>query len=128
MEALQLEAAAHESFRDKRFFDLCRARNIAIVFEDSHDYPCIEATTADFTYARLQGAPGSDHYEPSDLELWAKRVDAQSSGKPVPGAKLIAKAADKPRDVFALFVSTDKEHAPQNAQNVMKRLGISPST
>ena len=44
----------HESFRDERFFDLCRARNIAIVFEDSDDYPCIEADTADFTYARLQ--------------------------------------------------------------------------
>src|SRR6476619_1433040 len=44
----------HESFRDDKFFDLCRARNIAIVFEDSDDYPCIEADTADFTYARLQ--------------------------------------------------------------------------
>src|SRR5881628_1080459 len=44
----------HESFRDERFFDLCRARNIAIVFEDSDDYPCIDATTADFAYARLQ--------------------------------------------------------------------------
>jgi uncharacterized protein YecE (DUF72 family) len=44
----------HESFRDERFFDLCKARNIAIVFEDSDDYPLIEADTADFSYARLQ--------------------------------------------------------------------------
>ena len=44
----------HASFRDDKFFDLCRARNIAIVFEDSDDYPLIEADTADFTYARLQ--------------------------------------------------------------------------
>ena len=44
----------HESFRDERFFDLCRARNVAIVFEDSDDYPLIEADTADFSYARLQ--------------------------------------------------------------------------
>jgi uncharacterized protein YecE (DUF72 family) len=44
----------HESFHDERFFELCRARNIAIVFEDSDQYPCIEADTADFSYARLQ--------------------------------------------------------------------------
>jgi uncharacterized protein YecE (DUF72 family) len=44
----------HESFRDDKFFDLCKARNIAIVHEDSDDYPLIEADTADFTYARLQ--------------------------------------------------------------------------
>lgn len=44
----------HESFRDEHFFDLCRARNVAIVFEDSDDYPLIEADTADFSYARLQ--------------------------------------------------------------------------
>ena len=44
----------HESFKDDKFFELCRARNIAIVFEDSDDYPLIEADTADFSYARLQ--------------------------------------------------------------------------
>jgi uncharacterized protein YecE (DUF72 family) len=44
----------HKSFRDERFFDLCKARNIAIVFEDSDDYPLIEADTADFSDARLQ--------------------------------------------------------------------------
>ena len=43
-----------ESFRDDKFFALCRERNIAIVFEDADDYPLIEAETADFTYARLQ--------------------------------------------------------------------------
>ena len=44
----------HESFRDEHFFDLCRGRNVAIVFEESDDYPLIEADTADFSYARLQ--------------------------------------------------------------------------
>jgi uncharacterized protein YecE (DUF72 family) len=44
----------HESFRDEHFFELCRARNIAVVLEDSDDYPTIEADTADFAYARLQ--------------------------------------------------------------------------
>ena len=44
----------HESFNDEKFFELCRARNIAVVFEDSDEYPCIEVDTADFAYARLQ--------------------------------------------------------------------------
>jgi uncharacterized protein YecE (DUF72 family) len=44
----------HESFNDEKLFELCRARNIAVVFEDSDEYPRIEADTADFTYARLQ--------------------------------------------------------------------------
>ena len=43
-----------ESFADDKFFKLCRDRNIAVVFEDSDEYPLIDAETADFTYARLQ--------------------------------------------------------------------------
>jgi uncharacterized protein YecE (DUF72 family) len=45
----------HDSFSDERFFELCRTRNIAVVLEDSDEYPCIDADTADFAYARLQG-------------------------------------------------------------------------
>ena len=44
----------HGSFSDDKFFELCRARNIAVVLDDSDDYPTIEADTADFAYARLQ--------------------------------------------------------------------------
>jgi uncharacterized protein YecE (DUF72 family) len=44
----------NESFNDEKFFELCRARNIAVVLEDSDEYPCIEAETAEFSYARLQ--------------------------------------------------------------------------
>ena len=44
----------HNSFDDERFFELCRSRNVAIVLEDSDDYPTIEADTADFTYSRFQ--------------------------------------------------------------------------
>jgi uncharacterized protein YecE (DUF72 family) len=44
----------NETFNDEKFFELCRARNIAVFFDDSDEYPCIEAETADFSYARLQ--------------------------------------------------------------------------
>jgi uncharacterized protein YecE (DUF72 family) len=66
----------HESFRDGRFFDLCKARNIAIVFEDSDDYPCIEADTADFTYARLQRMSEDvpTGYEATSLDAFAARA------------------------------------------------------
>ena len=90
----------HESFRDERFFDLCRARNIAIVFEDSHDYPCIEATTADFTYARLQRMNEDivTGYDAAALEdfadrarKWRKRGDSYIFM--INGAKVRAPAA-----------------------------------
>src|SRR5206468_533495 len=57
LEGIELRHAIeprHDSFDDERFFDLCRRRNIAIVFEDSDDYPTIDADTANFAYARLQ--------------------------------------------------------------------------
>jgi uncharacterized protein YecE (DUF72 family) len=44
----------HESFRDDAFFDLCRDHNVAIVFGDDDEFPCIDADTASFAYARLQ--------------------------------------------------------------------------
>ena len=44
----------HESFRDEEFFDLCRDHNVAIVFGDDDEFPCVDADTADFRYARLQ--------------------------------------------------------------------------
>ena len=44
----------HESFRDEKFFGLCRDHNVAVVLEDSDEYPTIDADTADFRYARFQ--------------------------------------------------------------------------
>jgi uncharacterized protein YecE (DUF72 family) len=44
----------HESFRDEAFFALCRDHNVAVVFGDDDEFPCIDAATASFAYARLQ--------------------------------------------------------------------------
>ena len=90
----------HESFRDDKFFDLCRARNIAVVFEDSDEYPLIEADTADFAYARLQRM--SEHvesgYDDTALDGFANRArDWLSRGDAyifmINGAKVRAPAA-----------------------------------
>lgn len=91
----------NESFRDPKFLELCRARNIAVVFEDSDEYPCIEADTADFTYARLQRMREevSTGYESKTLDAFAKRArTAQAAGQDayifmINGAKVRAPAA-----------------------------------
>src|SRR3546814_15811479 len=43
-----------ESFRDPAFVEMVRERNMAIVYAESDEFPCIDEQTADFTYARLQ--------------------------------------------------------------------------
>lgn len=99
----------NESFRDERFFDLCKARNIAIVYEDSHDYPLIEAETADFTYARLQrmNEDVTAGYDETALDGFAERVRAWR-GK---------------GDVYVFMINGAKIRAPAAALALQERLG-----
>jgi uncharacterized protein YecE (DUF72 family) len=91
----------HESFHDERFFDLCRARNIAVVLDDSPDYPAIEAHTADFTYARLQRMSEdiATGYDSRALTVFAEGArQCRQSGRDayiflINGAKIRAPAA-----------------------------------
>ncbi|MBN9310417.1 DUF72 domain-containing protein [Devosia sp.] len=116
----------HKSFADPRFIAQLRAHNVALVVADTADWPYADQT-ADFAYARLQGAPGSESYSPGERDLRAQWLRAWSEGRPADGAPLVAPAGPVPgdRDVFAFFVSTDKEHAPHNARAVMAALGLS---
>ena len=53
----------HESFRDEAFFNLCREHDVAVVFGDDDEFPCIDADTASFAYARLQRMDGgAEHH------------------------------------------------------------------
>ena len=91
----------HDSFADEKFFELCRARNIAVALDDSDDYPCIEAETADFTYARLQRMREEVEtgYDAAALDGFAKRALAsKEAGRDtyifmINGAKVRAPAA-----------------------------------
>lgn len=91
----------HESFRDDRFLELCRARNVAVVLEDSDEYPTIEADTADFVYARLQRMSENiaTGYDEAALGAFAARARAwQKEGRDayiflINGAKIRAPAA-----------------------------------
>jgi uncharacterized protein YecE (DUF72 family) len=90
----------HESFGNDKFFELCRARNLAVVLEDSDDYPTIEADTADFAYARLQRMSEDvpTGYDDAALDGFAKRArEWQERGDAyifmINGAKVRAPAA-----------------------------------
>ena len=100
----------HGSFRDPAFFDLARARNMAVVFADSDRYPSFDEQTADFTYARLQRT--IEHietgYEACALDRWADHARAWAKGG---------------RDVFVYFISGAKVRNPAAAMALIKRLG-----
>ena len=101
----------HDSFRDERFFELCRARNIAVVFADSDEYPLIEADTADFAYARLQrmNEDIATGYDGPALDGFAERT-----------AKW--KAAGK--DAYVFMINGAKVRAPAAAMALQDRLKI----
>ena len=99
----------HESFRDEKFFDLCRDRNIAVVFEDSDEFPLIEAETADFAYARLQRMSEEiiTGYDESALDAFAARARAwQAEG-----------------DTYIFMINGAKVRAPAAALALKERLG-----
>ena len=99
----------HDSFNDGEFFDLCRARNIAVVFEDSDEFPCIEADTADFAYARLQRMKEEVEtgYDAAALDRFAERARKwQADG----------------RDAYIFMINGAKVRAPAAALALQERL------
>ena len=97
------------SFCDPAFVDLARARNMAVVFADSYDFPNIEEQTADFTYARLQRA-----------------VDNVETGYDAGATEGVAEQARiwgaDDRDVYVYFISGDKVRNPAAAMALIARL------
>jgi uncharacterized protein YecE (DUF72 family) len=97
------------SFQDKRFYDLARRHNVAIVFADDDEFPAIDEPTADFTYARLMRTKEdvATGYGAADLDRWTER----------------ARAWAKHGDAFVYFISGAKERNPAAAQAFMERIG-----
>ena len=98
----------HESFRDPKFYALCRKAKVAIVFADDEIFPCIDEATADFTYARLQRATEecATGYGVAALDEWADTLKGWS----------------KQGDVFAYFISGAKVRNPAAAMAMIARL------
>jgi uncharacterized protein YecE (DUF72 family) len=99
----------HDSFNDDKFFDLCRARNIAVVFEDSDEYPCLEADTADFAYARLQrmSEDVETGYDDAALDGFAERT---------------RNWVKNDRDAYIFMINGAKVRAPAAALALQERL------
>jgi uncharacterized protein YecE (DUF72 family) len=98
----------HDSFKDKRFYDLCRKYGVAIVYAHDQDFPEIDEPTADFTYARLMGARDKikTGYKPAELDAWARK----------------AKAWAKKGDAFVYFISGAKVRNPAAAMALIERV------
>jgi uncharacterized protein YecE (DUF72 family) len=103
----------HESFRDEAFFAVCREHDVAIVFGDDDEFPCIEADTANFAYARLQRMREdvASGYDDASLESFAARA---------------SRWAEAGRDSYLFLINGAKIRAPAAAQALQVRLGVAP--
>jgi uncharacterized protein YecE (DUF72 family) len=115
----------HDSFRTPEFVAMCRAAGVAIVFEESDDYPCIADLSGDFTYARIQKAREEEPngYADAELDHWAVVAKAWSRGESPEGLCYCAEPIEtRPRDVYVFFISGDKVRNPAAAQALIARL------
>jgi uncharacterized protein YecE (DUF72 family) len=101
----------HESFRDERFFDLARAHDVAVVFGDDDEFPCIDADTASFAYARLQRMREDVPTGYDDAALAAFEARAR-------------RWARDGRDSYIFMINGAKLRAPAAAKALQQRLGI----
>lgn len=99
----------HESFRDDKFFELCREHDAAIVFDDDDEFPCIDANTASFRYARLQrmNEDVATGYDDAALDRFAEQVQGWAAGGD---------------DAYIFMINGAKVRAPAAAQVLIERL------
>jgi len=100
----------HKSFLDDAFFDLCREHEVAVVYGDDDEFPCIDADTASFRYARLQrmneGVPTG--YDEKSLDGFAEQArDWATNG-----------------DAYIFMINGAKIRAPASAKALQDRLRI----
>jgi uncharacterized protein YecE (DUF72 family) len=120
----------HASFVDPAFIALLRKHRIAWVVADTpRPWPLFEDVTADFVYMRLHGATElyQSRYTDEQLDRWAECIRAWADGGQPANARLISPDAPRPRksrDVYCYFDNTDKLHAPDNARELMAKLGL----
>lgn len=103
----------HESFRDERFFALCREHDVAVVYGDDDEFPCIDADTAGFAYARLQRMSDTVEtgYDGAALDGFAEQARRWSADG---------------RDAYVFLINGAKVRAPAAALALQQRLGVAP--
>jgi uncharacterized protein YecE (DUF72 family) len=98
----------NESFRDEAFFDLCREHDVAVVYDDDDEFPCLDANTASFRYARLQrmNEDVETGYEAARLDDFAQ----------------MAREWQKTGDVYIFMINGAKVRAPAAALALQQRV------
>jgi uncharacterized protein YecE (DUF72 family) len=120
----------HPSYIDASFVALLRRHRIALVVADTAGkWPLLEDLTADFVYLRLHGDKElyASGYSDAALTRWAARIEAWSRGAQVPDARLASpRAAPRRarRDIYCYFDNDVKVHAPYDAAQLMRKLGL----
>jgi uncharacterized protein YecE (DUF72 family) len=120
----------HESFFCEEFVLLLRKHNAALAFADAAGkFPYFEDVTADFVYARLHGSTElyASGYTDEELDWWAKRLKSWTKGREPREAKKISASkfgTGIKRDAYVYFDNDIHSHAPYDAMNLAKRLGI----
>jgi len=96
------------TFRNEQFYDLARRYRVAVCFADDDEFPVLDETTTDFTYARLMRSRDDIEtgYSARDLDGWAKK----------------AKEWAKRGDAFVYFISGDKHRNPAAAMALIERV------
>lgn len=119
----------HPSFWNTEFIDVLRRHRIGLVVADAaRDWPQPQDVTADFVYIRLHGDEQlyTSGYGDAALERWADRIRHWSTGGEPEEPDRIAGPAPrrKRRDVYCYFDNDAKVHAPFDAQELMRLLGL----
>jgi len=101
----------HDSFRDEAFFALCRDHDVAIAFVDDDEFPCINADTASFAYARLQRMREEvpTGYDAAALDRFAERARGWYQNG---------------RNAYVFMINGANLRAPAAALALQQRLGV----
>ena len=105
------DRAAPRKLPRRSFFQLCRDHDVAIVFGDDDEFPCIDADTASFAYARLQRMREDvpTGYDDKSLDDFARRA---------------RKWRKDGRDSYIFMINGAKVRAPAAALALQERLDI----
>jgi uncharacterized protein YecE (DUF72 family) len=117
----------HESFFVEEMASITRRHGVAIAFSHSSAWPYTEELTAGFVYLRLHGprALYASGYTGAELEEWAERIRAWSSGSEPDDARRITERDPprrKHRDVYVYFDNDSGGHAPRDAVELISLL------
>jgi len=96
----------HQSWCDKKVYDLLKKYNVAWVTADSPSYPKAEEVTADFIYIRMHGSKVlfSSNYTKKELEVLSQKI----------------KKWLKSANVYCYFNNDAMGYAIENAKELLK--------